>query len=125
MTVLGDERVRFYLRNQAEIDEWASLKKEAASVVDDFLHSLLEDITDVAADLGLDADPEDLDLSKGGVLLLRRSTWPRLEDGAPEIGIGLAWDSSPLLHGPTAPYSGLRIRTIRPLTIVGKPYESG
>lgn len=110
MTELGDDRVQFYFRHKDQIDEWAGLIAEARSATHEFLHGLLEDLSALASDLGIDdAEPEDLEVSRGGVLLLRKAHWPRLHDGRPEIGIGLGWERGALPVGANTPYTGLRI----------------
>lgn len=49
---LQDERVRFYLRHAAQIEEWAGLRKEAAAAIDEWLKQLAPDLEQLASSLG-------------------------------------------------------------------------
>ncbi|MCP4307040.1 MAG: hypothetical protein GY788_19645 [bacterium] len=109
MNAIGDERIHFYLRHKAQIDEWAAIGQEAGSAVDRFLQSLEDDLAEVADGLRPDTSLEMVQVSRGGVFLLVLDGWPRDQEGNPLVGIGVAWDRQPFLDGDDAPYVGVRV----------------
>ncbi len=109
MTRLGDDRIHFYLRNKEQIDEWAAVGEEAAAAVGEWLTTLRRDVADVAEDLGSDVDAAEVEVSRGGVFLMKLAAWPLDTEQDPLVGIGLAWDREPFLNGERAPYSGIRV----------------
>ena len=65
MKRIDDEKVRFYLKNQCLIDEWAAISGSVPAEVDRFMRSCSRGIEDLAADLGASywssmKDPEDV-----------------------------------------------------------------
>lgn len=53
-----NERVRFYLRHQAYIDEWSKLAAEASTAADEFFWSLGSDMDRLRQELGSDVSLE-------------------------------------------------------------------
>ena len=108
MSGMDDERVRFYLKHRQQIETWAALRKEASAAVDAWLRTLVDDVEQLAGDLGTDVralPPEDEgDWPFFGLV---RETWSA--GGArPWIKVGLQWvRKDVLLREGQVPYVGV------------------
>jgi hypothetical protein len=106
---LDDERVRFYLRHRARIEQWAALRSEVALAVDEWLLGLQPDVVLLASKIGggatYHADVTDPD-EKWPKLGLRRPSWPSAE-GVPSVWVALEWMSGKTTLYNIAPYVGL------------------
>ena len=106
---LADERVLFYLRNQARIEEWAALRVDAAAAIDEWLCALEPAIEQLAAELGPDVSAESVLESDQAwpAFRLTRETWID-EDADTVVAVGLQWGRGrTTLHGTNTPYVGL------------------
>ena len=103
-----DDRLRFFLEQQKQIQEWAALAVEVQEAVDGLLRDLRVDLT---------ADPRvgDLDIRVGTHVnsetatgpVLYRPAWCFDAEGVPDVGIAMGWD------GKVDP-AGLSLRTTMP-----------
>lgn len=92
MDEIRDPKIRFYLKHQSDIEEWASIKQEALQLVDPFFESVVRDLSDRAVDAegkpGLwRPDPED-DFPKVGFYL---EHW-LMTEGEPKALICFEWE---------------------------------
>ncbi len=87
------ERVRFYLKYQRRIDEWAKIRDEAAGEAHGFFASL-------AGPLRQHGDDDcllyaNLDRTEPPKLFLYKPAWRPDPDRAPRVAIGLEWPQTP------------------------------
>ncbi len=84
---LEDERVRFYLKHRAQIEEWIAIRDEAAAAIDEWLAGLQHDVEALGIELGnVQVEPGlDEDDAWPG-FWLKRPSWP---DDA--VFVGLEW----------------------------------
>lgn len=90
---IDDERVRFYLRHREQIEQWAALRSEAATAVDDWLLGLRDDVDALMVELGSDVAVcvrDQPDATFPGFLLFRRA-WSVKDAADPQSSIGLEW----------------------------------
>ncbi len=107
MSYFSDPKIRFYLRHQEKIDQWAEIQRDVYLETKSFLGSLVDDIETMATDL--DRAVTVLDRSDtSNLILLHDPTWGLVAPGRPVISIGLGWNSKPLLRDRSRPYSGVR-----------------
>lgn len=108
---IDDDRVRFYLRHREQIEQWAALRSEAASAIDEWLLALRGDVEELVAELGPDVTVcvrHTTDNAWPGFLLFRRA-WSVKDATNPQPSVGLEWGrASTTLRGTAAPYVGLR-----------------
>jgi hypothetical protein len=91
MNRIDDQRVAFYLRNQALIEEWSGLASSASSVAHAFLCSCADDLSRLAADLAPGVRVESLLDSAWPKLLIVSPMWLLKNDPLPRLGIGIEW----------------------------------
>lgn len=106
---IDDERVRFYLRNRQQIEEWAALRASASVAVDEWLASLQHDVQALALRLGPDLLVYDATAASESWPALRmyRSAWTISE--VPIVSVSLEWSRGrTYLVGLNAPYVGVR-----------------
>lgn len=106
---LGDERLRFYLKNRSAIEQWAALGKEVTAAVDDLLQGLGPDIEARVIQPG-----DDVPLGVYGFdgsyprFALARQHWPRISD-EPQVSVTFEWHVKTVNPaGQNAPYLGIR-----------------
>ena len=108
---LEDERIRFYLRHRDQIEQWASLRGEAAAALDEWLLSLRLNIGAQAAELGASVEVRCFDapdFAWPGFRLFRRE-WNVTDDGYQQPCITLEWVRGKTnLRGVNAPCIGVR-----------------
>ncbi|HLG55146.1 MAG TPA: hypothetical protein VI485_07435 [Vicinamibacterales bacterium] len=105
---LTDERVRFYLRHRDQLEEWWTLRLEAASAIDEWLNGLTVDFESLAADIGKDVDLVVAFEDAWPSLFLKRSTWPGTIAANATVLIGLQWARGKTLLGASnSPYVGI------------------
>lgn len=105
-----DERVRFYLRHRARLEEWAGLRSEAVAAVHAWLVGLRPDVKRLASELGPDVlvQARVSDDTDWPSFLLFRSAWPVRSEG-PAACVALEWGRRRVvLHDDDWPYVGLR-----------------
>jgi len=96
MNRIDDERIKFYLKHQERIEEWAALSKDVSGVAHRFLCSCQDDIEALAGELGPDVHIHAHLESDYPKLLLYRPAWhpqnSRHEASIPpRIGVGIEW----------------------------------
>ena len=96
MNRIDDERIKFYLKHQQRIDEWAALSREVPSLAHRFLCSCQDDIEALAGELGPDLPVHAHLESDYPKLLLYRPAWHPQNTHheasiPPRIGIGIEW----------------------------------
>lgn len=96
MNRIDDERIKFYLKHQERIEEWAALSKDVPGVAHRFLCSCQDDIEALAGELGPDVHIHAHLESDYPKLLLYRPAWhpqnSRHEASIPpRIGVGIEW----------------------------------
>jgi hypothetical protein len=91
MNRIDDQRVAFYLRNQARIEEWAGLASSVSTEAHTFLCSCSDDLSQLAADVAPDARVESFLDSAWPKLLIVSPTWFLENDPVPRLGIGIEW----------------------------------
>lgn len=107
---LGDDRLRFFLKNRALIEQWASLGKEVTAAIDEILQGLAPEMEALASRLGQDVfsglyGPA----SQWPRFAFARSTWPRVPE-EPLLAVTLEWQANRVNpSGPNGPYVGIRI----------------
>lgn len=106
-----DERVRFYFRHREEIEQWAALRGEAATAVDEWLAQLAPDIAALAASLGATVRVhaiigEDQDWP---LFQLSDARWGFGELEGPHASIALQWwRGRTIMRGTSLPFVGVR-----------------
>jgi hypothetical protein len=112
-----DERVTFYLRHAARIEEWAGLRKEAARAIDEWLKGLTPDLEQLASTLGSDVrlcPYTDPDRDFPGFRLVRPG-WPE-SDAQPGACVAFEWSrKATLMQGDAVPYVGVNCPRSDPL----------
>lgn len=110
MISIDDERVRFYLKHQKLIEEWARLAEPACSEATKFLESCGEDIQTLCADLGEAVTVHQLlDDPSWPRIFLVRPAW-QLTEREPLVGIGLEWNRRNVsFAGRSRVYTGMRV----------------
>jgi len=108
---LEDERIRFYLRHRDQIEQWASLRGEAAAALDEWLLSLRPHIEAQAAELDASVVVrcfDDPDFAWPSFRLFRRE-WNVTDDGHQQPCVALEWGRGKTnLRGVNAPCIGVR-----------------
>lgn len=106
MNAIDDDRLRFFLQHQEQIDEWAALRGEASAVLDQWLRAQVEIFEGVAADLSASLIRPRAN-EKWPAFYLHRQAW-RSGPGQARVAIGIQWESKKVLfNGPAAPYVGV------------------
>lgn len=107
---IDDERVRFYLRHRAQLEEWQALRTEAATAIDEWLSALKPDVEAAVEALGGDLQLVSLvDDGSYPSVDLRRPWWQGAEKAEADVQVGLQWARRKSLLGPdSAPYVGVR-----------------
>lgn len=106
MNAIKDDRLRFYLQHQEQIDEWAALRGEASATLDQWLRAQAETLEGLAADLNASLSRPRAN-EKWPAFYLHQRSW-RSVPGQPRVTIGIQWESKKvLLTGPTTPYVGV------------------
>lgn len=110
MNRIKNERVKFYLEHEEQIEEWASIKKEAHELADKFYRSLLESLR-CALKARRMKDVKSFIEDDGGdkkwpTIGLRRDSWSH-DDEAPDVR--LQWHQRDTGFGSgSGPYCGVR-----------------
>lgn len=103
-----DDRVRFYLRNRADIDEWAKLRSEAHVAFDTYFRGLEPDLESLFADT-----PADVRIAFHEGLprfVCWLDHWPLTDSGHPVISVALEWPKGVIPDAPdAAPYVGVLV----------------
>jgi hypothetical protein len=106
MKRIEDERLKFYLRHQDLIDEWAKLAALVPDQVHDFLASCNGALTRLASELGPDIKFEYWGHGNYPTYGFYRPTWCNAE--GPYVGIGIQWHRAKVaFKGENAPRSGV------------------
>ena len=88
-----DEPIQFYLKNKAQIDEWAALAKKTSIEADQFFRSIASDL--VAAISDAEGDPVAYislgEKEKYPKLFLHREEWRLSAEKVPIVAIGVEW----------------------------------
>jgi len=105
---IDDERVRFYLANREQLEEWFALRTDVAAALDAWLSTLGADVEALGSRLG-DGVAVLIDPGEQGWpgFYLYRTHWPDVDRPL----IGLQWAKGKTVLGPSsAPYAGVRIK---------------
>lgn len=108
---LDDERVRFYLKHREQIEQWASLRSEAASAIDEWMEALGPQVEELARELGRDVRLAEQVESHQPYpsYRLTRMAWGFDGSDDPPAAVTLEWvRGKATLHGNSTPYVGLR-----------------
>lgn len=110
MKRIKDERVRFYLEYEEQIEEWANIKKEANELADKFYRSLHESLRGALETRGMN-DVKSFIEDDGGsttwpTIGLRRRGWPE-NDGDPDVRFQWSKGGTGFGSG-SGPYCGVR-----------------
>ena len=79
MNRIEDERIKFYLEHEAQIQEWAALKVEVSTFADRFYRSIERDLAAALGSGRIDDGDVESSLDDNGNwpgLVLRRRDWP-------------------------------------------------
>ena len=116
---LTDERVIFYLRNQARIEEWAAIRTEAAATIDVWLSELGQPIEALGKEQEMGGNVDFLADTNA------ETAWPLIKLGRPawnagqagvDVAVALQWARGrTTLHGNNLPYVGVIAPQARPL----------
>jgi hypothetical protein len=115
MNRIDDPQLVFYLRHQAQIDEWAALASRVPSLVDQFLTSIGDDLDGLASELDPRAVPFRSLSGTYPKLFLVDPAWRRAPseqqgEGDVLLGIGLEWlrgKSTGFTPPPRCAYAGV------------------
>jgi hypothetical protein len=104
MNRIEDERVRFYLRHQEEIDAWTALAKLLHDRAHEFLLSCKPGLDRLAAELGTDVHCTYLEHAKWPSYNLYQASWIPIRVWThpewPPMAVGIIW------HRPTVTFKG-------------------
>lgn len=108
---LGDERLRFYLENRAEIEEWAALGKEVAAWLDEWLRGLEGRAREACAEWAEDFELTVPNLREQAYpsFRLQRRSW-KAGGEEPVVSLALEWvRRKTFLTDKAAPYVGINV----------------
>ena len=83
MKRIEDERIRFYLKHRAQIEEWVKIREDWLNFAHEFHPSLLGDLRNEVRKRGIDVE---ISVHEAAIRL-RRYDWPVAEEG-PAIELG-------------------------------------
>ncbi len=121
--MLDDDRVKFYLRNRDQIEQWAALRVEAASAMDEWLGSLAPEVQALADRLSKGGpqviavamlDPE----GAYPKLKLTRPAWQAASGAEGGVSVCLEWQRArTTLYGALTPYVGIHAAKSTPVGV--------
>jgi hypothetical protein len=116
MNHIDDERVQFYLKHEQQIAEWAALQKTTRTFVHGMLFTMVDDLGELAEELGPDVRVHFTGADASEVkILLCREAWMRDQGRKRRLGIGLGWDPRQVtLSAHPRPYMGLCVVVSHP-----------
>ena len=89
-----DEKVKFFLKNQKQIEEWNNIRKRAVDAANEFFVSLKPDIEDLAQKLGGDVQCcADFECSTPKYYLFNKGWCSQSNDDVP-IGVNFEWSKN-------------------------------
>lgn len=104
MDQIDDERIAFYLKHREEIDAWLGLKKDASTVLDEFLRESVPEISQLAPQLGDEVISRSTLAGRTPRVTLLRKTW-RVGQQI-RAGVHLAWPATRVLWAPASDLGG-------------------
>ncbi|MGY1669770.1 hypothetical protein [Geodermatophilus sp. SYSU D00710] len=91
----ADAKAWFYLDNRTDIEAWAALRADATPLLDRYLMALAPTFEELAEELDVELDIDDLEAGPWPRVGLWRPSWTH--EGVADVSIVIQWDRARLL----------------------------